>query len=59
MKAKSLKYTQEITQAMIERNEVDKNLKKLEGYLQESSESLIYDRYLIDVGKKIINIVRN
>ena len=59
MKAKSLKYTQEITQAMIERNEVDKNLKKLEGYLQESSESLIYDRYLIDVGKKIITIVRN
>lgn len=57
MKAKAQKYTQEITQSMIERNEVDKNMKKLESYIQEASESLINDRYLVDVGNKIVAVV--
>lgn len=57
MKAKAQKYTQEITHSMIERSEVDKNIKKLESYCKEASKSLIHDRYLLDVGKKIITVV--
>jgi hypothetical protein len=58
VKAKAQKYTQEISNSMIERNDVvDKNIKKLESYVQEASESVIKDRYLLDVGIKVIEVV--
>lgn len=39
---------------MIEKNEVQKNLTKIRGYLDDAAESLLSDKHLILVGNKII-----